>query len=145
LLESWLHFRRHDLPVIVQEEIHSIGHDMVAIEQVVQVYTGMAHVQVHVEVTHTEMNIAGLFRQITFVLNSSYDINVRPITMRQAVPSYGQQQDLPVHVVVRDHLETREKQFQSNAIVIEINSEKHEFRKNVINMRIRYANHFNLI
>lgn len=125
LLKSWLHFGRHRFPIIVQEEIHRVGHDTVAVEQVVQMYTSVPYIQVDVEVSHRIMDLTGLLRLITFTLDSSYDVDIRPIATRQAVSDYGQQQDLSLQVVVRDHFEMRQKQFQSNAVVVDINPEKH--------------------
>lgn len=90
LLESWLHFGRHDFPVGVQEEIHSVGQHTIAIEQVVQVYIGLIHVQVHIKVGRAKMYLPGLLRLITFVLNGSYDIDIRPVATRQTVPDYRQ-------------------------------------------------------
>lgn len=126
LFENWFDFGQHHFPVVVQKQIQGCGQSAV-VEQIVQLDIGVSNLEVHIEVGHAQMNLAGFSRLITLGLNGDKCVNVREVSARLPVSSYGQHQNFPLHVVPRGHFETWQVQFQFEAVLVDVNSRNDNF------------------
>lgn len=90
---------------------------------------GLSNVEVHVDVLYAVVKLPGFSGLVTLALHGGHDVDARVIAARRPVSGDRQHHDPPVYVVLRYHLEARYVEFQSNAILVHVDSERASFRQ----------------
>jgi hypothetical protein len=118
VLEGGLDFGGDRLPVVVEEEVHSVGEGLVPVEEVLQVDARVADVEVAVELEDAEVALAGAVLLVALALYRHHDVDVRVVAEGGALARDRQHQDLPFHLVIGLHLQPGHVQLQPDAVLV---------------------------